>query len=288
METPAEQACSGERRRIGSDLQSFLFPFPCQFCRLNLCHLSSHTLASWYVFSRRATHSLISSCIFLLCLAKSEEEKLKNSATLKPFFSSASDDRFCFHRICWYQSKAADWKCLIALHIQMGLIDSLMEDQTMIQNQFCSFSVVMRGLVHTLRCTYESFAQASVRQDPHQRFGFHDQSWNGGAGNRFLVLLCDYGHDIALLCQSFWCTFSSWIKSCVQNLLHFMILYVYFGILLTEVEAECSSSFGSTGKCREEAHCSQGEQTKGLHHYLSIASTCLKQNASKLFVHFLL
>jgi hypothetical protein len=185
-------------------------------------------------------------------------------------------------------SKAADWKCLIALHIQMGLIDSLMEDQTMIQNQFCSFSVVMRGLVHTLRCTFESFAQASVRQGPHQRFGFHDQSWNGGAGNRFLVLLCDYGHDIALLCQSFWCTFSSWIKSCVQNLLHFMIPYVYFGILLTEVEAECSSSFGSTGKCREEAHCSQGEQTKGLHHYLSIASTCLKQNASKLFVHFLL
>jgi hypothetical protein len=31
---------------------------------------------------------------FLLCLAKSEEEKLKNSATLKPFFSSASDDVF--------------------------------------------------------------------------------------------------------------------------------------------------------------------------------------------------
>ncbi|CAK9190893.1 unnamed protein product [Sphagnum troendelagicum] len=61
-----------------------------------------------------------------------------------------------------------------------------------------------------------------------------------------------------------------------------MIPYVYFGILLTEVEAECSSSFGSTGKCREEAHCSQGEQTKGLHPYLSIASTCLKQNASSL------
>ncbi len=78
------------------------------------------------------------------------------------------------------------------------------------------------------------------------------------------------------------------IKSCVQNLLHFMIPYVYFGILLTEVEAECSGSFGSTSKCREATHCSQGEQTKGLHHYLSIASTCLKQNASKLLVHFLL
>ncbi len=249
METPAEEACSGERRRIGSDLQSFLFPFPCQFCRLNLCHLSSHTLASWYVFCRRATHSLISSCIFFTMSGKIRGGKAQKLSHIEALLLKCI--RWCFHSICWYQSKAADWKCLIALHIQMGPIDSLMENQTMIQNQFCSFSVVMRGLVHTLRCTYESFAQASVRQDPHQRFGFHDQSWNGGAGNRFLVLLCDYGHDIALLCQSFWCTFSSWIKSCVQNLLHFMIPYVYFGILLTEVEAECSSSFGSTGKCRE-------------------------------------
>jgi hypothetical protein len=95
-----------------------------------------------------------------------------------------------------------------------------------------------------------------------------------------LTLPCCVSHSDALSAVG--------IKSCVQNLLHFMIPYVYFGILLTEVEAECLGSFGSTSKCREAAHCSQGEQTKGLHHYLSIASTCLKQNASKLLVHFLL
>ncbi len=147
----------------------------------------------------------------------------------------------------------------------------------MIQNQFCSFSVLMRGLVHTyLRCTYESFAQASVRQDPHQRFGFHGMEGLETDSLCCFVIMgmtlpCCVSHSDALSAVG--------IKSCVQNLLHFMIPYVYFGILLTEVEAECPGSFGSTSKCREAAHCSQGEQTKGLHHYLSIASTCLKQNA---------
>jgi hypothetical protein len=171
----------------------------------------------------------------------------------------------------------------------MGLIDSLMEDQTMIQNQFCSFSVLMRGW-----STHISDALMSLLHK-HQSDRIHTRDLASMTNHGMegletdslccfvimgMTLPCCVSHSDALSAVG--------IKICVQNLLHFMILYVYFGILLTEVEAECSGSFGSTGKCREEAHCSQGEQTKGLHHYLSIASTCLKQNASKLLVHFLL
>ncbi|CAK9192482.1 unnamed protein product [Sphagnum jensenii] len=50
-----------------------------------------------------------------------------------------------------------------------------------------------------------------------------------------------------------------------------MIPYVYFGILLTEVEAECSSSFGSTGKrCKSGAEMYRNDDEA--HAHLSKAS----------------